>query len=150
MDTQNKLSASLEDYLEAIYLISKEQGVARSKGIMKHLQVTGSSVTEALQQLCKKDLINYTPYDPITLTSKGRKVALDVRYRHEALRDFFIEVLGVDVETADEGACKMEHVASANIIERMVEYTRYLKTECTKQGCGKISCFESYLQQIDK
>lgn len=150
MDTHKKLSASLEDYLEAIYLICRDQGVARSKGIMEHLQVTGPSVTEALQHLCEKDLINYAPYDPITLTSKGETVARNVRYRHETLREFFIEVLGVDAEIADEGACKMEHAASPGIIDRMVAYTRYQKTECTKHGCDKVRCFESFLQQIDK
>lgn len=146
MKKKAKLSASLEDYLEAIYLISKKNGEARSKEIKAHLQVSGPSVTEALQLLSEKGLVNYTPYESITLTSKGNEVACDVLHRHETLRDFFVDVLGIDAKLADEGACKMEHVASADIIDRMVKYTKYLRQECEGQGCDKVSCFEDYLK----
>lgn len=145
-----KLSASLEDYLEAIYLISKNQGEARSREIIEHLGVTGPSVTEALQLLNDKGLVNYTRYEAITLTTKGETIARDVLYRHETLRDFFIEVLGVDSKIADKGACKMEHAASPGIIERMVKYTRYLKDECNEHGCDKVHCFENYLKEEEK
>ena len=146
MKKKSKLSASLEDYLEAIYLISKEDGEARSKGIKEHLQVSGPSVTEALQLLAEKGLVNYAPYESITLTPQGKSIASDVLHRHETLRDFFIDVLGIEAKLADEGACKMEHVASANIIDRMVKYTKYLKHECKGQGCDKGNCFEDYLK----
>jgi len=147
MIKQNKLSASLEDYLEAIYLIVREHGVARSKEIMKHLNVSGPSVTEALQLLSDKGMVNYQPYEAITLTAQGEEVAKDILLRHETLRDFFIEVLGIDRETADKGACKMEHAASANIIERMIQYTRYLKEGCEHRDCASINCFQEYLQK---
>jgi len=147
MTTQNKLRAGLEDYLEAIYLISREQGQARSKEIMKYLGVSGPSVTEALQVLADKKLVNYQPYESITLTSKGKAIAWDVFHRHETLRVFFIEVLGIDQETADKGACRMEHVASPGIIERMIEYTSYLKNECKICGCSKMHSFAEYLHE---
>ena len=147
MKKKIKLSASLEDYLEAIYLISGENGEARAKKIKEHLQVTGPSVTEALQLLAEKDLVNYAPYESITLTSDGKKIACDILHRHETLRDFFIDVLGIDTKLADEGACKMEHVASPNIIDRMVKYTKYLKIECKGRGCDKVNCFDDYLKE---
>jgi len=146
MKNKTKLSASLEDYLEAIYLISEKDGEARSKGIKEHLQVSGPSVTEALQLLSEKGLVNYAPYESITLTSQGTKIARDVLHRHVTLRDFFIDVLGIDATLADEGACKMEHVASANIIERMVKYTKYIQHDCKGQGCDKVNCFDEYLK----
>lgn len=129
MAKRKGLSASLEDYLEAILIICQEQGEARSKDIIEHLDVSGPSVTEALQLLRKKELVNYFPYEAITLTDKGEEIARDVLYRHETLRDFFIEVLGVDEIMADEGACRMEHAASREIIDRMVKYTHYLREE---------------------
>ena len=92
---------------------------------MNHLGVSGPSVTEALQVLSEKGLVHYEPYGPITLTPKGEAAARDVLYRHGALKDFFVSVLGIDEKTADEGACKMEHAASPKIIERLVKYTRY-------------------------
>lgn len=150
MPEQKKLSASLEDYLEAIYLITRQQGEARSKEIMQKLGVSGPSVTEALQLLAEKKMVNYQPYESITLTSKGKNVAQDVLHRHETLRDFFIEVLGIDPKTADKGACLMEHAASSNIIERMIRYTDYMKNECKRCGCSKVHCFAEYLQDQKK
>lgn len=149
MTKQKKLSASLEDYLEAIYLIIREQGMARSREIMKHLGVSGPSVTEALQLLSNKGMIYYQPYESVTLTPLGENIARDVLHRHETLRDFFIEVLGIDTETADKGACRMEHVASANIIERMIKYTNYQRAECHRRGCSRSHCFEEYLQKLE-
>ena len=145
MAKSNKLSASLEDYLEAIYLFCKETGKARSKNIMNHLGVSGPSVTEALQILSEKGLVHYEPYEPITLTPRGEVAARDVLYRHEALRDFFISVLGIDEKTADEGACRMEHAASPKIIERMVKYTRYLEEQSGGKGDPGTNFVREYL-----
>ena len=147
MKKKVKLSASLEDYLEAIYLISRERGEVRSKKIKERLKVSGPSVTEALKLLGDRGYVHYSPYEAITLTRKGKTVAKDVLHRHETLREFFIEVLGIDAKLADEGACRMEHVASANIIDRMVKYTQYLKLECKGHGCDKVNCFDDYLKE---
>jgi len=147
MKERKKLSASLEDYLEAIYLITRKNGEARSREIMKKLGVSGPSVTEALQVLSEKKLLYYQPYGAITFTSDGEKIAQDILHRHETLRNFFVEVLGIDSKTADKGACRMEHVASENIIERMIKYTEYLKKECSSCDCGKVHCFAEYLRE---
>lgn len=150
MKKPTKLSSSLEDYLEAIYLCSQAHGEARSKEIMERLKVSGPSVTEALRLLSEKGLVNYTPYEAITLTAQGTIIAKDVLYCHETLRDFFIEVLGVDYQTADEGACRMEHTVSSSIIEKMVNYTHYLRKECRSRGCDKKDCFQNYLEQEEQ
>ena len=71
MEENNHLSASLEDYLETIFLIVQKKQAARAKDISIELKVKASSVTGALRQLSEKGLINYAPYDIITLTSKG-------------------------------------------------------------------------------
>ena len=146
----DKLSASLEDYLEAIYLFCKKTGKARSKEIMNHLGVSGPSVTEALQILREKGLANYEPYEPISLTPKGEMAARDVLYRHEALRDFFVGVLGIDEKTADEGACSMVHAASPKIIERMVKYTRFLEEQSGEKGISGIDFFKDYIKSQDR
>ena len=70
-----ELSASLEDYLEAIYQVIVERGEARSKDIVDRLSVAASSVTNALRGLVKRKLINHAPYDLITLTDEGEAVA---------------------------------------------------------------------------
>ena len=109
MTTADVLSASLEDYLEAIFHIVAEKHAARAKDIGKRMRVSRSSVTGALHTLAGKGLVNYAPYDLITLTKKGEAAAQDVVRRHEVLREFFVRVLAVDADDADEAACKMEH-----------------------------------------
>ncbi len=147
MKGKKQLSTSSEDYLEAIYLICQEHGQARSKDIMERLGVKGPSVTEALQLLSEKGMVNYEPYSAITLTELGESVARDILFRHETLRDFFIEVLGVDEQTADDGACKMEHAASPEIIDRIVLYVRYLREECEGKSCEETCSFADYLEK---
>ncbi len=141
MAKKKELSASMEDYLEAILLIIEEKGEARSKEIMKKLNVTGPSVTEAFQQLAERKLINYVPYEAITLTPEGEEIARDVLSRHIALRNFFEKILLIDFDIADDGACKMEHVVSQRIIDRMVRYGDYLKTQ------GEEQSFIQFLEQ---
>ena len=72
---KEKLSASQEDYLEAIFNLFNTGAVVRSKDIAKSLEVGMSSVTGALRSLGEKKLINYKPYEYITLTDSGQKVA---------------------------------------------------------------------------
>ena len=144
MAKSDKLSASLEDYLEIIFKVTEKNGSARHKDIKSHIDVSSPSITEACQQLSERGLIHYAPYAPIKLTKEGRKVAEDIVHRHDSLKTFFIEVLGVDPETADDGACKMEHVVSETIIERMIQYTKYVKIR-QESGAETIDLFRDQL-----
>ena len=128
MSKRTKLSASLEDYIEAIYNIVEEKQKARSKDIAACLKVSGASVTEALRSLSGKGLINYAPYEAITLTSKGRNVAEYVVRRHNTLKQFFIDVLGINHDIAEQGACRVEHTAPQEIIDQMINFINYLET----------------------
>lgn len=145
MKKKTSLSASLEDYIEAIYHIIEEKLVARSKEIAARLNVSRASVTEALRALSKKGLINYEPYEAITMTDKGRKVAEDVIFRHESLKRFFIEVLALDQEIAEEGACRIEHAAPAEIISRMISFIEFMQ-HCPRGGDDLIQGFSSFCE----
>ena len=138
-----QLSASLEDYIEAIYHIAAEKHVARSKDIASRLSVSRASVTEALRLLSKKELINYEPYEPITLTANGKKTAEDVIFRHRALKRFFTEVLAIDEKTAEEGACRVEHAAPPEVIKRMIAFIDFLQA-CPRGGDDLLQGFSEY------
>ncbi|MBU0946521.1 MAG: metal-dependent transcriptional regulator [Proteobacteria bacterium] len=140
------LSASQEDYIEAIYHIIVKKQVARSKDIATRLKVSRASVTEALRALAKKDLINYAPYEPITLTNSGKKIAEDVIFRHDALKRFFTEVLGINNKTAEEGACKVEHAAPPEVIARMISFIDFLQI-CPRGGNDLLQGFADYCKQ---
>ncbi|RUM38327.1 MAG: metal-dependent transcriptional regulator [Desulfobulbus sp.] len=143
MKDVHQLSASLEDYIEAIYHIITDKKVARGKDICQRLNVSGASVTEALRALSKKGLVNYAPYEVITITEQGRIIAEDVIRRHNSLKKFFIEVLAVDEDTAETGACRFEHTAPAEVIEQMVNFSKFLDV-CPRGGKELIQGFADF------
>ena len=140
---QIELSASQEDYLEAIYLIAQEKHAARAKDIAQALKVRASSVTSALRTLSALGLVNYTPYDLITLTSEGDGLARDIVARHQALNKFLITVLGVEPAEADKAACRLEHAVSKPILERFIKYAEYVE-RCPRGGITWESGFGYY------
>lgn len=141
--SRKRLSASLEDYLEAIYHIEKRKQAARAKDIGASLNVKGSSVTGALQALAERKLVNYAPYDVITLTGKGRSLARDVVSRHQVLRKFFVDVLDVEEEVAEKAACGMEHSVPRRIFERLIRFVEYFTQETDDERRRLIENFKS-------
>lgn len=131
----DRVSSSLEDYLEAIFHIVSKKRAAKAKDIAKSLSVASSSVTGALKALAEKGLVNYAPYDLITLTTEGEKMAHDVIMRHDALRAFFIRILALDREDAEDAACKMEHAVSEKVLRRLLEFVRF--SETWREGSAK-------------
>ena len=80
------LSASLEDYLEAILQLERASRVARVSEIAEHLKVSRPSVTGALRNLSARGLVSHAPYSHATLTEEGARIALEVERRHIAMR----------------------------------------------------------------
>ena len=137
------LSASLEDYLEAIFHIVADKQAARSKDISQRLKVNVSSVTGALQALAQKDLVNYSPYEVVTLTEKGERAARDVVRRHRALREFFVKVLAVEENIADKGACRIEHAIPREILQRLIDFVEFVE-KSPSPGANCIREFKKY------
>ena len=128
-----ELSSSLEDYLEAIYNVIAVKTAARATDIAKKLNVANSSVTNALQSLVKRGLIIHAPYDIITLTPEGSKIAKQIAWKHEVFREFFTTVLSIDSDTADKCACRIEHIIPDEVIERFVQYLEF-ERQCKYGG----------------
>ena len=122
----NNLSASLEDYLEAIFNLAGKSNVARSKDIAKLLSVAKPSVTRALKILAKKGLVNYRPYGYVTLTDSGVAEAARVARKHNIIKSFFVNILGIDAEVAQEAACKAEHALGLAIVSRLLDFTDFI------------------------
>ena len=116
------MSQSLEDYLEAVYLLIAEDRPAQVRDVAKRLSVKMPSVVKALHELKKLGLVTQEPYANIELTAKGRRVARNVLDRHTLIRSFLIK-LGVGRRTADRDACLMEHILSAETLDKIRTYT---------------------------
>ncbi len=139
----NNLSASLEDYLEAIFNLAGDSDVARSKDIAELLGVSKSSVTGALRALKKKGLVNHNPYDSVTLTKDGQAAAAEVVRKHNILKAFFVDVLGIDASIAQQAACKAEHALGMEVIARLLAFIEFVTRE-SKNGYDLASKFTEF------
>lgn len=131
--SDKSISPSLEDYIEAIYLISKEQKVARVKDISTMLGVKRPSVTGALKNLSSMKMTNHTPYSFVTLTEKGKQVGKEIVKRHTVIKLFFTDVLGIEVLEAEDAACRIEHSVNEEILGKLLTLIEFIKC-CPRIG----------------
>lgn len=139
----NDLSESVQSYLEVILELESTQKVARAKDIAERLGVQRGSVTGALKSLEEKGLIHYRPYSFITLTESGTQIAQEIAHRHAVLKEFLLNVLQVDAGTAENTACRMEHVIDKKTVERLVCFIEYINT-CPRAGKAWLDSFITY------
>ena len=118
MGKSSKLTASLEDYIEAIADLSESRAAVRSSHIAERLGVKRPSVTSALRSLADKGLIVYLPYVPISLTVKGVHEAAKVRKRHKAMEIFLVKILGIEEDQAVQYACRLEHAMDQELTQQ--------------------------------
>ena len=121
------LSSQMEDYLEIIYQLCQENGLARVKDIADRLAVSNPSVVGAIKNLKGRKLVVQEPYGYIRLTERGNRLAAAVMQRHEVLRNFLEKFLALDPETATRDACKMEHAISAKTLERFTDLMEFVE-----------------------
>ena len=139
------LSESMEDYIEAISQLEERLKAVRVKNIAKIMKVKMPSVSSALSVLERKGLVNYEKYDYVELTQKGKKIAQAVRKRHDALKKFLTEVLGVDERSAEKDSCGMEHHISKNTINNIISYMGFMEN-CLRQQELCLKNFKDYLE----
>ncbi len=117
-----KLTASLEDYLEVICNYTENNKNIRAIDISKELNVSRASVTEALKKLAQRGFVNYDRYGTISLTENGKNIAMNVVSKHKILQTFFEKILGLTQAEASENACKIEHIITDNAFNKISEY----------------------------
>ncbi len=132
---KSKYSASVEDYIEAIHEIIKDKQAVRAKDIAKRLGVANPSVSGALKHMSELGLINYAPYDVITLTAKGEKTAHEVIKKHEVLTSFFMEIFALSPQEAEAEACKVEHAISGKILRNFVSFMEFVRSDTAMAKC---------------
>lgn len=122
MNNQYKMTSSLEDYLEAVFVLSNMKGSVRVTDIAEYLGVSKPSVNRAINTLKESGFLEHIAYGQIVITPEGESYAANVLHRHKLIKQFLIDKLGVSEKRAEEDACKMEHVMSAETIEKLYEY----------------------------
>lgn len=121
-----KIHESAENYLETILVLQKRNGYVRSIDIATELNFSKPSISNAMKQLSSKGYIQMDESRLITLTEKGRQVAEQIYERHQLISEF-LEMLGVDSQTAAEDACKIEHVLSKETFEKLKDHVSQMK-----------------------
>ena len=122
MPEKRKIHASGEDYLEAVLILQKQKGTVRSVDVARHLEVTKPSVCNAVATLRDGGFLTMDEDYSLHLTDVGREVAEQTYEKHR----FFTERLiaaGVDPETAERDACRIEHVISEESFRRLKAVT---------------------------
>lgn len=115
-----------EDYLEAIHLISLQKGYAKVKDIAELLHVAPPTVTEMFKKMQKNGFIHYERYSGVTLTEKGKTVAIKTQKKHDTLVQF-LQILGISEEIADQDACRIEHVVNKETMKRLTAFVEFVQ-----------------------
>ena len=113
-----KLHAAGEDYLEAILVLQKEEGMVRTVDVARQMEVSKPSVCDAVATLRDGGFLTMDSDYFLHLTDVGREVAEQIYEKHRFFTDRLIEA-GVDPETAERDACRIEHVISEETFERL-------------------------------
>lgn len=116
------MNQSQEDYLEAIYVLSKEEENVRMSDVAKHLGVSKPSVNKAINLLQEKGYLIHQHYGTILMTDEGKALAKKVYERHKVIKRFFVEILKVEETIAEDEACKVEHCIGEDTIEKLKEF----------------------------
>ncbi|NLK37523.1 MAG: metal-dependent transcriptional regulator [Epulopiscium sp.] len=120
--TGKKVTASLEDYLEAIFFLNGESQDVRVTDLAIELNISKPSVNRAINTLKSQGYVEHEHYGSLRLTEEGLRIARNMAGRHKMLKCFLIEVLNVDEDVAEEEACSIEHHLSADTIEKMKQF----------------------------
>ena len=118
-----QIRESAEDYLEAILVLSRKDGVVRSVDIASLLGVSKPSVSHAMKLLREDGYIAMDRYGTVTLLEKGMEIAERIYERHTVLTKM-LEGLGVSEEVAKADACKLEHDVSDESFEKIKEHLK--------------------------
>lgn len=112
----NKIKESGENYLETILILKEKRGVVRSVDIVEELGYSKSSVSRGVNLLKGKGYIDISDDGYISFTAEGLEVVRKIYERHQILTSFLTSI-GVSQKTAEDDACRMEHVISEETLD---------------------------------
>lgn len=141
-----KLTSTMEDYLEVIYSLSKENGFSRVGEIAQSLNVKSPSVNSAVKFLSEKGLVTHQKYGYIGLTKEGERMAAQVQDKHDILFRFLTEFLMLDKSLAQKEACGIEHAISQKTFLRLTKFFKFLGERFNGEKPKFLENFEVYLK----
>lgn len=131
------LTASMEDYLEMIYRLSRDSGFTRIHELATSLNVQPPSATKMVQKLAELKLVNYEKYGIIILTEQGKLMGSTLLERHNTIESF-LKLIGISQGVLEETE-KIEHTISPETLEYLKDFIDFIK-----QNPQFISSFDNY------
>ena len=119
-----KIKESAENYLETILILEKKKSAVRSIDIANELEYSKPSVSVAMKNLREHGYVETSADGFITLTDKGREIAMEMYERHTMITKWLVS-LGVSDEIAEDDACKIEHILSAETFEAIKRHAQH-------------------------
>ena len=117
-----------ENYLKAIFkLLEGGDEAVTTNAIAERMNTRAASVTDMLKKLSEKKLINYKPYQGVTLTTQGRKVAVSIIRKHRLWEVFLVEKLNFKWDEVHDIAEQLEHINSESLVERLDQFLNHPK-----------------------
>ena len=113
-----------EDYIETIYLLKKKKGLVRSIDVANELGFSRPSVSRAVGLLKEQGLLTMAGDGELNLTEEGKKLAKKVYEKHTTLTTFLMMTAGVDEQTAETDACRIEHIISPETFKGIKKYIK--------------------------
>jgi DtxR family transcriptional regulator, Mn-dependent transcriptional regulator len=122
------LSQAEENYLKAIYKISRRDGTpVNNNAISVEMQTSAASVTDMINRLSQKGLINYQKRRGVSLTEEGYATATHLVRKHRLWETFLVEKLQFSWDEVHELAEQLEHIQSRELVNRLDEHLGFPK-----------------------
>ena len=115
------ISGAVQDYLKTIYKLQEDTGVVSTSALAEAMEVAAASVTGMVKKLAGLKLVRHNPYQGVTLTRAGEKMALEVIRHHRLLELYLAEALGYSWDKVHEEAERLEHVISEEFEDKIFE-----------------------------
>jgi len=141
----NVLTPGLENYLEAIWRVSLEKDIVRIRDIKKLLKVKAPSIVESVKNLADRELVIYEKYGYVKLTQEGIKLAKKIYKKHKMLSKFFHNIIGIDLKTAIDDACSIEHYLSDKTVNGLLKFIEFIES-CPEGEPLWLSSFHYYVK----
>ena len=120
-----ELTAAMEDYLEMICRLLRQQKVVRIHELAEHLHVKPSSASKMVRNLKEAGYLDFQKYGYLIITEKGKRAGDYLLYRHRILNEFLCFVNHSDSELAQVE--KIEHFMDPRTIENLERLTQFWK-----------------------
>ena len=139
MTSMDALSESAEMMIKNINELASNGERVRTSDLSDKTELKPASVTEMIQRLGEIGLVDYEPYHGVHLTKQGQHVADVIEHRFNILQRFLTDVLGVEKEEAAEVACRMEHILTRDVENRLTNFLGATQDKSSDLFCDQVN-----------